>query len=135
MGDKLSGQETKFVKLVVETDNLTESTQKAFGIEDPNYAGVKGHRLIRKDKIVKAIQTLADRIPDDLITEKHLALLRKTDAKGEIDVQAVKAGLEMAHKLKGAYSDEAHKTTNILMPVLVKFLDKKDDETSDNGNT
>ena len=51
------------------------------------------------------------------------------------DAQAIKSGLDMAYKLKGEYATDPDKTTNILMPVLVKFLNKKDDESSDSRNT
>lgn len=58
-------------------------------------------------------------LPDELLGEKHLALLNKEEIvtknnmksgeidvipTGEIDVQAVKAGLDMAYKLKGRYA-------------------------------
>ena len=55
------------------------------------------------------------------------------DKEGNIDVQAVSKGLEMGYKIKGAYSDEAIKPPIILMPVLVKFLNK--DEGNNNGDT
>jgi phage terminase small subunit len=134
MDDKLTKQDKKFVEKVIETGNLTKSAQEAYDIEDPNYAGVKGQRLIRNDKIQDAIQTLADRIPDELLSAKHLALLNKIDKEGNIDVQAVSKGLEMGYKIKGAFSNEATKPPIILMPVLVKFLNAKDDKTEKEEN-
>jgi phage terminase small subunit len=128
MEGKLTKQDAKFVEKVIETGNLTQSVKEAYDIEDPNYAHVKGHRLIRKDTIRNAIRTLAERIPDELLEEKHLALLNKIDKEGDIDVQAVSKGLDMAYKIKGAY-ETGDKSINInLMPVLVKFLDKNNDQ-------
>jgi phage terminase small subunit len=134
MDDKLTKQDKKFVEKVIETGNLTKSAQEAYDIEDPNYAGKKGSLKVREGKIQNAIQTLADRIPDELLSAKHLALLNKVDKEGNIDVQAVSKGLEMGYKIKGAYSDEATKPPIILMPILVKFLNEKTNG-GDNGNT
>ena len=132
MDDKLTGQDKKFVEKVVETGNLTKAAQEAYKIENYGYARVKGSEQLTKPNIQNAIQTLADRIPDELLGQKHLALLNKVDKEGNIDVQAVSKGLEMGYKLKGAYEADVQKNINILMPVLVKFLDKKDDEPSSN---
>ena len=58
---------------------------------------------LAKPRIQKA---LADMLPDDLLNEKHLALLNKVDANEQIDVQAVSKGLDMAYKIKGSYAPE-----------------------------
>ena len=42
------------------------------------------------------------------------------------DTNAIKSGLDMAYKLKGEYATDPDKTTNILMPVLVKFMNNGD---------
>ena len=117
--DKLTKQDKKFIKIVAETGNQTLAVKEAYGIKDDNYAGVKGNRLIRKDKIKKSIASIADSIPDDLLIEKHKALLNKEEVitknnmttgeievipTGQIDTQAVAKGLDMAYKLKGSYA-------------------------------
>ena len=66
------------------------------------------------------LKTLADSIPDSLVNEKHLELLKRnqifvsrnkddvveiTDT-GVGDVQAMRYGLDMAYKLKGSYAPE-----------------------------
>lgn len=61
MNDKLTTQEQNFVKEVVRTGNKTEAVVKAYKEKDSNYAGVKGNRLIRKDKIQKAIKPIVDK--------------------------------------------------------------------------
>lgn len=137
--EDLSQQDQEFVKEVAITGNQTQAAKKAYGIEKDDYAGKKGSLKVREGKINTAIQevkkSLAERIPDELLGEKHLALLNKVDKEGNIDVQAVSKGLELGYKIKGAYSEEATKSPVILMPILVKFLDKRDDTTNDNGDT
>ncbi len=146
--DKLSKQDQDFVKEVAITGNQTQAAKDAYGIEDDAYARVKGHKKITKDNIATAVaevkRSLAEQIPDSLVIEKHIALLNKTEKKynsdgdlisEEIDTNAVKAGVDMSYKLKGAYSDEATKPPVVLMPVLVRFLDIKDDGTSSNRDT
>ena len=86
---------------------------------DENYAGVKGNRLLRKDKIQRVVKSIADQIPDKLLVKKHLELLNSTEtivAGGEIiseniNVQGVKAGLDMAYKLKGKYAPDQSTVT------------------------
>lgn len=134
MDDKLTKQEQGFVKDLIKTGNATEAVLNNFDIEDPNYAGVKGNRLIRNDKIQKAIRTLADRIPDDKLHEVIMeGLNAETNEKPDYNVRH--KYLDTSLKLKGAYEVDENRNINILMPVLVKFLDKKDDETSSNGDT
>lgn len=137
--EDLSQQDQEFVKEVAITGNQTQAAKKAYGIDNDNVAGNKGTRLLRNAKINTAIQevkrSLAERIPDELLERKHIELLNKIDDKGQIDVQAVSKGLDMGYKLKGAYSEEATKPPVILMPILVKFLDKRNDTTNDNGDT
>jgi hypothetical protein len=62
-----------------------------------------------------AFKTYADSIPDELLREKHLALLNKLDPTGDIDANAVKAGLDMGYKIKGTYAPE-RKDLKIEMP-------------------
>lgn len=60
-------------------------------------------------------------LPDKLLVEKHKALLEKQEVRiknnmttgeieiiptGEIDANSVKAGLDMAYKIKGSYAPE-----------------------------
>ena len=148
MDDKLTKQDKKFVEKVVETGNLTKSAQEAYDIEDPNYAGKKGSLKVREGKIQKAIQTLADRIPDDKLHKvimegldagKHI--FKNNNESGEIEDMGIEADYAVRHKyldtalkLKGLYEPDDQKKINILIPVLVKFLNEKDNG-SDNGNT
>ena len=80
---------------------------------------------------------IADMLPDDLLAEKHLALLNKIDAEGEIDVQAVKAGLDMGYKIKGTYAPEKKDVTfdgliSTKDPKNVALAERFESELKDN---
>lgn len=128
--DKLTKQDQEFVKEVAVTGNQTQAAKKAYGITSDKYAGKKGSLLVANGSINTAIaevkRSLAERIPDDLVNEKHLALLNKKEMKrtfnaeigewievatGDVDTQAVSKGLDMAYKLKGSYAPD--KTINL----------------------
>lgn len=74
------------------------------------------------------LQNYESRFDEDLLYEKHIALLNKVEViarnnvktgmvdvveTGQVDTQAVKAGLEMAYKLKGSYAPEKSVSLNI----------------------
>lgn len=42
---------------------------------------------------------------------------------------------DQVFKVTGSYNTDEQKNINVLMPILVRFLDKKDDARSDNGDT
>lgn len=77
---KLKPKEKEFVKTLVRknNENITKTVQEVYGVEDQNYANVKGQRLIRKDTIVKAIQiekeTLKSALEKQGITPEKIAL-------------------------------------------------------------
>lgn len=77
-------------------------------------------------------------LPDSLLAKRHKELLNKQEVitknnmttgevdvipTGEMDVQAVKAGLDMAYKLKGAYAPEKHETATVIVDIS-KILEK-----------
>jgi len=68
---------------------------------------------LRKPKIQEDIKSIEEQIPDELLVEKHNALLKKIDEKGQIDVQAVAKGLDMAYKVKGSYAPDKNININI----------------------
>ena len=108
---KLTHKERGFVKDYVATRNGTQSILNNYDVhgKDPaKTASVMAVENLAKPRIQK---TIAEMIPDELLTEKHLALLNKIDPEGEIDVQAVSKGLDMGYKIKGTYAPE--KTQNI----------------------
>ena len=139
MDDKLTKQDIKFVKEIVEHGNQTEAAKKAYDIKSDEYAWKKGSLKVREGKIQNAIMSIAEQIPDDELVKVHLEGLRagrKTEDGIEPDYNVRHKYLDSAYKIKGAYENNGDQNINInLMPVLVKFLEKKDDETNSDGNT
>lgn len=103
MATELTKKEKGFVKDFIDTGSGTKAALNNYDTEDENVAASIASQNLRKLKIQNAIH---EAIPDELLAEKHLALLNKIDDKGEIDVVAVKAGLDMGYKIKGSYAPE-----------------------------
>ena len=57
----------KFAKEYIDTGNATEAVQEVFGVEDPNYAGVKGHRLLRNDKVKEYLTSQAEKASSKMV--------------------------------------------------------------------
>ena len=68
----LTNQDIEFVEEYIETGNKLKSAKKAYKIKSYAYAGVKGHRLIKKAKIKAAIDEVLN---DKRLEEKHSQLL------------------------------------------------------------
>lgn len=51
MVERLTTDDKIFADTVIKTGNATKAVIKAYGITDENYAGVKGHRMLRQAKI------------------------------------------------------------------------------------
>lgn len=127
--EKLNKQEKEFVKIKAETGNGTLAAQEAFSITDPNYAGVKANRLLRKDKIKEAI---LEELPDDLLLQVHREGLFATreyfNAKGEnmgdiADFSVRHKYLDTAYKLRGDYAPEKQVTITIDATPTEKVTD------------
>jgi phage terminase small subunit len=103
MAIKLTKKEKGFVHDYLKTGNGTKAALKNYNTTDENTAAAIASENLRKPKIENYIASL---LPDDLLAEKHLALLNKEDENGNIDVMAVKAGLDMGYKIKGSYAPE-----------------------------
>jgi hypothetical protein len=134
--ENLKPKDKEFVVEYVENgNNATQAVKEVYNIEDENYAGVKGHRLLRSDKIQNAIKSIAEQIPDDLLVKVHLEGLNASRTIKSVDGEEIVEPdyavrhkyLDTAHKIKGTYDSDETKRINVLMPVLVKFLDKKDE--------
>ena len=76
-------------------------------------------------------EELKDRIEE--LQEKPIMRARQTIVKALDNPMEAKWYLEK--KRKKEFGNTEEQNINILMPVLVKFLDKKDDEGNNNGNT
>jgi hypothetical protein len=112
MARGLTKKEKGFVKDIVNGKTQVQAGLDNYDTTDYMTASAIASENLNKPKIQRAI---ADRLPDDLLEEKHLALLNKTEKKfdsegeiisEEIDVQAVSKGLDMAYKVKGSYAPE-----------------------------
>lgn len=141
--DKLSKKEEGFVKDYVKTGNGTRSALKNYDTTSENVAGAIASENLRKPKIQKAILSIAKEIPNSLLLEKHLALLKKQEvitknnvstgeveviSTGQIDPTAVKNGLDLAYKLKGLYSPDKIAFTDTKGNDLTKEQKDKLDE-------
>ena len=129
--EELTQQEQDFVKEVVKTGNKTEAVVKAYKEKDDNYAGVKGHRLIRKDKIQKAVtqvkKTLAERIDVDKLEKvfnegleagKHI--YKNNNESGEIEDMGIEPDYAVRHKyfdsgvkIMGEYAPDRNVNINL----------------------
>lgn len=105
MEDKLTKQDKKFIKKMVETGNKTKSVQEAYGIKNEGYASVKGQRLMRKDKIQNAIKSIAESLPDEDLIKVHKQGLKATWGK-KPDFAVRHKYLDSAYKLKNLYETE-----------------------------
>ncbi len=146
--DKLTKKQQGFVKDYIETDNATEAAERNYNVKNRNVANAIGAENLAKPSIANVINTLADRIPDDKLHEVMMegleagkTIFKNNNSTGQVEEVGYEPDYAVRHKyldtalkMKGAYSDEATKPSVVLMPVLVKFLNEKNDR-SDNGNS
>ena len=123
MARTLTKKQRGFVKDYVKTGIGSLAVKENYDVANDETARVIASENLTKPNIVKAI---ADRLPDDLLTERHLELLNKRDTftfKKSDDtvesvdlgpeVQAVTKGLDMAYKLKGSYAETKSIALNV----------------------
>lgn len=118
MARELTQKRKGFVKDYAETGVASLAVKKNFDVKDDRSARALGSELLANPEIQRA---LAERIPDDLLESKHLALLNKMNGD-DIDVMAVTKGLDMAYKLKGSYA--AEKSQSLTLTVEARLDDK-----------
>lgn len=82
------------------------------------------------------IELMEEHIPKTLIAQRHRDLLNKVDEQGQIDVAAVRAGVDMGHKLWGNYAPEKSISLNvnadITNPKAKELADKYEEELKRN---
>lgn len=139
---KLTKKQKGFVKDYVQTGIGSLAVKENYDVINDNTARSIASENLTKPAIIEEIEkvskTLAERIPDSLLEEKHIALLEKLEMKrtfnqdigewieietGQIDTIAVSKGLDMAYKLKGAYAPEKSIATNVNINVSSKELE------------
>lgn len=127
MARKLRKKQKEFVKQYVANDeNGTQAViDSGYNVKSRDVAKVVAYENLTKPHVAEAIEvqrkTIAEQIPDELLVEKHTALLNKTEKRlknnvttgeievietGEIDGQAVAKGLDLAYKLKGSFAPD-----------------------------
>ena len=115
MARTLTPKRKGFVKDYIETGIGSLAVKRNYDVKDDRSARAFASELLDDPKVKEAI---ADALPDELLTIKHLALLNKMSGD-EIDVQAVSKGLDLAYKLKGSYAPE--KSASLNMNIDTKF--------------
>ena len=134
MARTLTKKRKGFVKDYLDTGIGTLAVKKNYNVVKDTTAGVIASQLLDDPQIQEAI---ADALPDALLAEKHLALLNKMTGD-EIDVNAVKYGLEMAYKIKGTYAPEKSASLNVIVEAQLpeeernKLLSLLNDKASTN---
>lgn len=125
MKDGLTKQDKIFVKEMVEHGNRTEAAKKAYKIKNYGYARVKGSEQLTKPNIKQAIQSLADRIPDDKL---HKVLMEGLEAENneKPDYSVRHKYLNTALDLKGYLSDDKNKTPPVINQILVQFMNENE---------
>ena len=101
MARELTKKQEGFAKDYAKTGNATLAVKKNHNVSNDNSAAAIGSRALRNVKVVEKIKTIAEQIPDSLLVKKHLQLLNSKK-----DGQLVRAGLDMAYKIKGTYAPE-----------------------------
>ncbi len=110
--NKLKPKEKQFVQALVRKndENATETVKEVYGIDNDDYARLKGHRLITKDNVKEAIQVEKETLKSALekqgitpvyIAEKVNVLLNAIDDKGNEDYTAIDKGLKHATNIYG----------------------------------
>lgn len=121
---KLTKKEQGFIKDIIKGESGIQAVKNNYDVKDSNTAGVMAHAIKNRPEVKVKLMSIADAIPDELLIRKHLELLNSTVGENDkIDVQGVKAGLDMAYKIKSTYAPE--KTEN---KVVIETLSQEEKE-------
>jgi len=134
--NKLTKKEKNFVKEYVKTGHGVESVLKTYDTKDYSTAGNIASENLKKPKIIDAIMSIAERIPDELLEKVHLeglvatkiSSIRKLTPDGPEDIEEPDYAtrhkyLDSAYKLKGSYAPDK----NININMNVKTIDPTDE--------
>ncbi len=127
MAEKLTKKQKEFVKEYAKTGNGTKSALKVYDTNDESTASSIAHENLRKPEIQQALQTIADKIPDELLEEVHLdglkagkTIYKNNVSTGEIEEVGYEADyatrhkyLDTAYKLKGVYAPDKSVNVNV----------------------
>ena len=73
----LTEKENIFVKKYSKTGNATKSALVAFDTKDPHSAHGIAANVLQRPVVQRALQSIADRLPNDLLVRKHKKLLEQ----------------------------------------------------------
>lgn len=131
MSRKLTKKQRGFIQDYAATGNGTKSALKNYDTKDENTAAMIASDNLTKPKIQLALKDMFD---DNFLAEKHRALLNKKQTihhydevnkeptlirTNEIDSYAVKAGLELAYKIKGSFATDKVDVTSGGLPIQI----------------
>jgi len=133
---KLTKKQKGFVKDYIKTENGTQAVMNNYDVKDNIVAKSIASENLTKPYIKEAIQSIADRIPDELLEKTHLEgleagkhIYKNNNETGEIDDLGVEPDfavrhkyLDSAYKLKGSYAPDK----NININMNVKNIDPTD---------
>lgn len=78
---RISKAQKGFVKDFVKTGNATEAAQRNYKVKNRNVARSIGNENLTKPAILKEIKSIAKEIPDALLVETHLDLLKAKEVQ------------------------------------------------------
>lgn len=104
-GDTLTKKQKGFVKDYVRTGHGTKSALNNYDTTDERVAQAIASENLSKPIIQKAIMSIADRIPDELLEKVHMEGLNAMNKDGE-DYAVRHKYLDTAYKLKGSFAAE-----------------------------
>jgi phage terminase small subunit len=125
---KLTKKQSGFVKTYVQTGIATIAAKKNYNITTEGSARAVGSHVLTNTNVQAAIAAYGDGLPDELLREKHIALLNKKEIKrtfdhqtgewidietGQVETAAVSKGLELAYKVKGMFAPEQTRSINL----------------------
>lgn len=118
---KLTEKEQGFVKDIAKGKSMRQAVLNNYNVKNLDGTAPMADNIKKRPAVMKKLLSIADSIPDELLIRKHLELLNKKEKitknnmttgeievidTGEIDAHAVKAGLDMAYKIKSTYAAE-----------------------------
>lgn len=114
--DELTKKQKVFVKEYAKTENGTQAALKAYDTKDYSTAGAIASENLNKPKVIQALKSIADQIPDELLVKVHLEGLNATSGTGDKtqpDYGVRHKYLDTAHKLKGTYAPDKSINLNV----------------------
>lgn len=133
--DELTKKQKGFVKDYARTGNGALSIKENYDVANNKTATVMAVENLAKPSIQKALKSIADSLPDEDLIKVHKEGLQASEQifkEGVLiaekpDYSVRHKYLDSAYKLKGLYEKDEQRNV-VVLPILVKFLNEKDDE-------